>query len=336
MSPRVNHSRREDRTNRAPHARVNEINMNRICMRCNFNHPSWDKHQVKYIRECAPILSNFIYQTNMGEFCVSFDWAAFISQSVNKDRKAEINIDCEITGNFKKDSQGNFARHLLEVTLYDYFLALNLGYPGIIDFWNAEVPAPEFSSSTSFDKLRLSYIIFVQFNYYYKVFYGDKTDSIPPNQIWSWFRRVFPTTIQVANTPVQRSLYSLLHICANDNISPASCIWICQAIESIFATNDGKLLRKRVLDLVDAPEKNRNKLYAELQEVFKKRHSFVHGGHPIPHPLRNEVIDRSVDDLYSVSLDTTLLGAFILIQALRQLTLRNWITLEFNELLRGT
>lgn len=211
--------------------------------------------------------------------------------------------------------------------LYDLFLILNLALPGSADFMNLRIQSDASKETTS--PTRLS-------PYYFHAAHAKKEDwpslsEIKVSTIETWYSLVRKNISQIPQSPLERALFSTLHVCRSDG-RPEDIIWIFHALESLLQTRVGENFSALVerLTLILSPDaKQESVMRKKLREMYNHRSSFVHGGLDIIHPMHNEVIDPRAGDAYSSTVELSEYGIKLLLACFQHFAKNGWLNVNF-------
>lgn len=129
---------------------------------------------------------------------------------------------------------------------------------------NLAVPG---SFGGTFERLRLDARIF-------ELAWISATDAIAPlplADVVRWYGSLATGTRQLASTNVERALFHLLHLARVEEDDTLSLIRLTQAMEALEVKLDA--------------------------ELFELRDAILHGTAPIAHPMYDDLLDPSVDEL---------------------------------------
>ena len=208
--------------------------------------------------------------------------------------------------------------------LMDVFLVANLSVPGVLDLFSAQLDL-----NGEVFKLKLS-------NFYFQYSLNAEFDKeiafpvlIQLPKVKVWFDSLNIGLQMKSEHSIERSLFSLLHICRMEaDISMVS--WIFHALEAIYGTKAGRGfndIKEKAVFLLSVPINKQKALSKKLRELNDLRSSFVHGGYRVAHPLDFETEDRIFD--------LTNFGVALVICSIQQLISRGWIELTVKEVYSG-
>lgn len=219
---------------------------------------------------------------------------------------------------------------IIEYYLNDIFLIMNISTPGSCDFMSAQlVSAPHASP------MRLS-------NYFFDVSWINAFEGKwPPIRFLSiadtrcWFERVRNEFSLVPKNSIERALFAILHICKSD-LSPATIVWIFNALESFYGTRPGENFRALIerISLLLAPNTTELAYMKKaMRNLYDLRSAFVHGGLDIIHPVHDEAMDEEVDRAYYRLMEASDFGFQILLASLQEVISRGWSAPAFHEVM---
>jgi hypothetical protein len=208
--------------------------------------------------------------------------------------------------------------------LMDIFLIANLSVPGILDLFNARLELNEEEYKLQLSNFYFQHSLNAEF---------EKTIAFPTiiqvPQVKAWFDNLNIGLQMKSEHSIERSLFSLLHICRMDaDISMVS--WIFHALEAIYGTKAGRGfndIKEKAVFLLSVPVNKQKALSKKLRELNDLRSSFIHGGYKVAHPLDFETEDRIFD--------LTNFGVALIICSIQQLISKNWIELTVTEVYGG-
>jgi len=214
----------------------------------------------------------------------------------------------------------------MESHLYDLFIILNLALPGAADFLNVSV---EPVGAGQRDRLELS-------AYYFQIAFRNSAQwpilrSIDPQTVLSWYSQVRNGFGQVPDTPVERAMFALLHVCRSSG-RPEDLVWLFYAFESLFRTRIGEnysSLLERVRLLLEPDSEQEKQLRKNLRAMYDFRSSFVHGGLQVIHPMHNETMDPRVEDRYGTTVELSQYGTRLLLACLQRYINENWREVKY-------
>lgn len=294
-------------------------------------------------------ISKRIYFHDGVEIVVSANWepAQIIASEVNRITQRSISeskeglfkwlepfpSELEVPINLIMNGENDLLNHdwypifFVDNYLYDVFVMLNLALPGSADFMNLRIQSDASKEPTS--PTRLS-------PYYFHAAYSERKEwpslsEIDVSTIEKWYSLVRKDISQIPQSPLERALFSTLHVCRSDG-RPEDIIWIFHALESLLQTRVGENFSALVerLTLVLSPDaKQESVMRKKLREMYNHRSSFVHGGLAIIHPMHNEVIDPRAGDAYSSTVELSIYGIKLLLACFQSFAKNGWLNVKF-------
>ncbi|MDQ4628660.1 hypothetical protein [Janthinobacterium lividum] len=300
-------------------------------------------------------ISRRVYFHEGVEIVVSANWnsAVMISAEVNRITKNSIAAsgdglfewlepfpsNLEVPVNVVMSGENNLLNldwypiFFVDNYLYDVFMMLNLALPGSADFMNLRIQSD--TSETPTLPTRLS-------PYYFHAAYSERDEwpflsEVGIETIEKWYSDVRKNVSQIPESPLERALFSVLHVCRSDG-RPEDIIWIFHALESLLQTRVGENFSALVerLTLVLSPDaKQESVMKKKLREMYSHRSSFVHGGLAIIHPMHNEVIDCRAGDAYISTIELSKYGIKLLLACFQNFARNGWLNVSFRVVLEG-
>ena len=310
----------------------------------------YEKKVLALWKELPPFAKQFEFAVNDVKHTAKIDWSSvttlyeaqldhYLSTSHIENRRSElhrlffkeakipIEIDCD-------DSESlNLSLFSLESFLYDLFFVLNLSLPGSADFLNVRVG---YSGAKIESDLKLSSYYFL--DAFCTSDLWPKLNFIGPEIALDWYRKVRGGLNQLPSNPAESAIFSILHICRSDG-RPEDIIWIFYAFESLFQTRPGEnksAIIERVCLLLNPTDKQKKLLSKNLEDMYKYRSKFVHGGLQVIHPMHNEVVDSKVNDEYGKIVELSMFGFRLLIACLQSLIQKKWAGVQFKVIIEPT
>ncbi|PST62800.1 hypothetical protein C9E91_10985 [Rhizobium sp. SEMIA4064] len=221
-----------------------------------------------------------------------------------------------------------------EYFLHDFFLIVNLAAPGACNFYGTKIIQPEDRFA---EQINLSNVLFES------SILDARSDSWPKvgflnlSEVIVWFYSIRSEMKLLPKNRMERVVFAMLHLC-KAGISPTNVIWIFYGLETLFDTKIGENFRtlvSRIQLLLDLSEAEFKILKKKMRELYDIRSAFVHGGLEVIHPLQNEMLDKSVDEMTSRFIDTADFGFRILLASVQEIIRRGWREPNFREVLEG-
>ncbi|MFH4594834.1 hypothetical protein WKW23_22520, partial [Vibrio alginolyticus] len=290
--------------------------------------PSSDLESAQQV---VDVFSNDSFVWDGIDFHIQMDWLPFLnilklSADVSGPFYTEIEgtlykrmspceeIAISISATTSTDVDEHKMRTYLHRYLLDLFVVCNLAAPGLVDFYNAKLEGddehtPIKISNYSFgnaieniESKRVPYAV-----------YNDLGKSL------DWFKSLNICTKVVATTPVEKAIFSLLHVIRMDDYDISSVPWIFHALEAIYGTNAGRGfsdISEQVNFLLSVEVRQQKRLKNKLRELNNLRSSFVHGGYCVSHIMDQDSNDKTFE-LVSF-------GISLVISSIQALMLNNW------------
>jgi len=248
----------------------------------------------------------------------------------------EIVLSSEISLMGKNDisSYGWYPRFFVEKYIYDVFFIMNMSVPGSCEFLNLKIRDKDISTSERF------YLSAYNFEEGYYNFLDKRKAApieLPIETVACWYNELGIGVKQKADSNIEKAIFSLLHICKSD-MDVTSIIWIFHALEAIYGTKVGESftnLINRMSVLLELDKKNQKVVKKHLRELYDYRSSFVHGGYQVHHPMRQDVIDRRLDDDYSRIYGLGQIGFNLVVASIQRLIKNHWFGVEISEEIKG-
>jgi hypothetical protein len=149
----------------------------------------------------------------------------------------KIKTRIPITAHSTNEINRYHIKQLVETTLADIFLIMNISAPGSCDFYASTLIEKRSSTDKLHDKsLSLS-------NFPFELAMTDglsgtsiKLETIDLDHVSSWFCKIRSGTRQIPQNSLEKVLFGLLRI-SHDELSPTSVIWLFYCIETLLATS---------------------------------------------------------------------------------------------------
>lgn len=252
------------------------------------------------------------------------NWYAKVSRPLKIEAKVTVSGSNDLT------SYQWYPTFFIEAFIHEIFLIANLAVPGSANFYTLSIAGTDETHPT---EVRLSAFLFDSG-------WMDSLDgqwpalqALPREEVCEWFKALNIGYKQRADTGIEKALYVLLHM-AKDDAQIDSVTWLFHGLEALVSTRVGEsvsgLVRRlgAILEL-DAPLQKR--LNKRLRQLYDLRSSFVHGGYAVPHPISNEVIDRSLGGHMQDLHELRQFGASLLVATLQALIKKRIVKLRFDE-----
>ncbi|GAB3034130.1 HEPN domain-containing protein [Bowmanella dokdonensis] len=323
---------------------------------------NWEVHQVEDIRfwkEAVDLISLRECQHNGCMISIESDWRPVIDK-LEKDLKrnvqlhsgeevalgdigdvTEVPVKILISGTNDLSGYFWYPNLFLEYYVYEIFFVLNLSRPGVCDFFSLSLegvdnPWQKKSSKIEHERISSYNLEFAWENSFRGLFPSLK--EIPINDVINWYEKIDIGLKQKATRPIEKTLFSFYHICKADG-DISSIVWVFHALESLYSTKVGEgfsNLINRISALLSLDEKQVSILKKNLRKLYDMRSSLIHGGYEIYHPMRNEVVDKTIENQYSEIYENHQFGISILIASLQALIEKRWYRINVIEQLDGS
>ncbi|WP_421249228.1 hypothetical protein [Aeromonas sp. 603359] len=179
-------------------------------------------------------------------------------------------------------------RRLVDLLLQEIFIAANLCLPAscklykITDLDREDSPPPSMHCFYFEDCARFG-----------RDEGWPKYRQIPFRDAWQWLIDCGIHDLDIAATPVQRALFSLLEMARYEDFNIAEVLLISQALDGLLVKKDEqkqKNLGQRIAKIIGTPSKQQN----WMKEFYNLRSTIAHGSYPIlrehtPHEESPEV-----------------------------------------------
>ena len=288
----------------------------------------YDRSIVELWNSLPPLLHSRAFLDDGCKIVVAMDWTPVrelltkqLRTSTRAPKKIRLLAKVGITSRNKFSNYDWYPEFFVESYLYDLFIALNLALPGAADFFNVTVETVRPRQS---ERLDLS-------AFYFETAFRSRRQwptlqYIDPRTVSVWFNRVRTGFSQVPDTPVERALFAMLHVCRSSG-RPEDIVWLFYAFESLFQTRVGEnysALLERVCLLLQPDRVQEKLLRKNMRAMYDFRSAFVHGGLPIIHPMHNEVMDKRVDKQYGKTVELSQYGTKLLLGCLQRYIHEGW------------
>ncbi|SRR6266851_515103 len=287
-----------------------------------------DRSIVELWDSLPPLLLGRTFLHEGCNIVVAMDWTPVrklltkqFRTSTRAPKKIRLLAQVEITSRNEFSKYDWYPEFFVESYLYDLFIALNLALPGAADFFNVTV---ETVGPRQPERLDLS-------AFYFETAFRSR-DQWPTLQyidlrtVSVWFNRVRTGFSQVPDTPVERALFAMLHVCRS-NGRPEDIVWLFYAFESLFKTRVGEnysALLERICLLLQPDGAQEKLLRKNMRAMYEFRSAFVHGGLQIIRPMHNERMDKRVDESYGKTVELSQYGTKLLLGCLQRYIQENW------------
>lgn len=246
----------------------------------------------------------------------------------------EIKFLVSIQGKNKVSEYKWYPKFFVEKYLYDIFFIANLSLPGSCEFLNVRFISEREKED---ERYLLSSYNFEEALYNQLDGVRPSPICLPVSSVIDWYDDLDTGIKQKAESPIEKAIFSLLHICKSE-INETSVVWIFHALEAIYGTRVGEgfsnlINRLSILLQLDSKEKAKTK--KKLRSMYDYRSSIVHGGYQVHHPLRNEVIDKRLNEDLSRTYELFQDGFNLIVLSIQTMIKNGWYGIEVKESLIG-
>lgn len=244
-----------------------------------------------------------------------------------------VKVTLEVNGDIGQ--QQWYTSYFVEQFMHDVFFMLNIARPGVCDFLGLRIDA----GKGSITELRLSADCFES---------GLRTlltgnsifapRTLPISSVVFWYKKLNMGVRQRAESGVEKAIFSVLHICCGADADVVWVIWAFHALEAIYGTKVGEgftNLVERISTLLELDAQGKGILKKRLREMYDYRSSFVHGGYRVHHPMKNEIMDQSLNEDFTKLLEISQFGFNLVVLSLQALVEKGWYGLKIKEQISG-
>lgn len=293
----------------------------------------YDRSIVELWRSLSPLLLSRTFLHDGCNIAVTMDWSPVralltkqLRTATRTQKKCRLPAQVEITSRNKFSKHDWYPEFFVQSYLYDLFIALNLALPGAADFFNVTVETAGLGHP---ERLDLS-------AFYFETAFRSRDQwptlqYIDPRTVSVWFNRVRTGFGQVPDTPIERAMFAMLHVCRSSG-RPEDIVWLFYAFESLFQTRVGEnysALLERVCLLLQPDSAQEKSLRKNMRAMYDFRSAFVHGGLQIIHPMHNEVMDKRVDESYGATVELSQYGTKLLLACLQRYIREDWRVVRY-------
>jgi Apea-like HEPN len=244
-------------------------------------------------------------------------------------RKARVRLATEIVSG---DKRATAAESSLESYLYDFFLVLNVCAPGCCDFYRGTLLKKSSRTDVSLSNVDFEMALLGSFKSKW-----PEIKTLSLSQTVKWFDSVRPGVNQLPKNPMEKALFSLIHISKLD-MDPMIIVWIFYALESLLQTKVGEnfsSLVQRMILLLELDDEQAKILRRKFRDLYSIRSAIVHGGFEVAHPMHDDVLDEHIDKNFRRVRDAADYGLTALLAAMQSTILRGWKYPTFTERIHG-
>ena len=222
----------------------------------------------------------------------------------------------------------SYAEDLVRMYFMNCFLALNLSAPGcssmFATFQSKQVPKEVKLWGSNW---------FFTWDMIWPVIQG-----VPLAETQKWVTDVGFGKGQLAETPVQRLLVTLLRVSDGELWGPEHVLWLSQALEGMVDSPVDRItntLHQRLVALLGAP-RSVAATKRQVGKFYALRSRIAHGNFQFVHPIGNELIDPRIDAIYDELHGAVGFGMSAAVAVAQALVFRGWRSVSFVEDVRGT
>jgi hypothetical protein len=189
---------------------------------------------------------------------------------------------CGLTLDFKLTAINQAARdcphtplRLIEMLLQQIYISANLCLPGSSKLYKITYPDLDTKSPPSLHSIYFEDCIRFAIEGgwpQYKI--------LPFESAWGWLIACGVHDLDIARTPVQRAIFSLLELARYEAFNLAEVLFISQALEGLLVKEgepSQRTLSRRIKAIVGVPANHQN----WVKEFYELRSNIVHGSYPI-------------------------------------------------------
>lgn len=278
------------------------------------------------------IFSNYIIGSTDEEAVIIADWETFFETN-KKFKYLSIEVKLNTNQILYREGTINYLSYYVEAYLYELFLLLNLSMPGSITLFQTVFKAGKQSRQINIDDYFFSNSL-----KWSNAIGWPKIGQVPIGDVVRWYKSLNIGIRQVARNNLERVIFSLLHVCNNDQISSNGLIWLAHSLESLFESPKSSIsitIINRSFKVLGEPEENSRKIKKMFQEFYDLRSKYVHGELNIHHPSYNEILDDDIDEYFNKVEEAHKVGISIVIACMQLLILNNWKGFKFREEFEG-
>ncbi len=250
------------------------------------------------------------------------------------ENKNNVSIQVTITGENKFKEYAWYPRFFAEKYIYDFFCIMNLSNPGSCDFLNLRVSSDEKSSD---NRLLLSSYNFEEALYEALERQSPYAKEIDIEDVLSWYNGLGLGVKQIAESQIEKALFSVLHFCKLDG-DLAAVVWIFHALESIYSTRVGEgfsNLVNRVSLLLKLDDREKKRMRTNLRKLYDHRSSIVHGGYKVHYPMNWTAVDPRIDEDMAKNYELLQFGFNLILASIQALITNGWYGVSVVEELSG-
>ena len=113
-----------------------------------------------------------------------------------------------------------------------------------------------------------------------------------------------------------------------------SVVWIFHALEALLTTRVGENISglvRRVSLLLEASPRQAKAVNKKIRQLYDMRSALVHGGYPVAHPLRREIMDQRLEEGFMRLIRNTEDGFGLLVAVMQRMVILGINEVKFRE-----
>lgn len=317
--------------------------------------PAQEKHKeiadslVKLWSEIGENISTFSLHTKIGDIEITIDWEPIVNfvKQYHNDKYiygamvakplngwgGSLNAVCRSLVDINENRARRTVCHYLDNYFNYLFLIFNISSPGSISFYNWEI---NFGGERIWFNLDGS-----QFFSAWESAIDNGwpiLTNIPLLKSLTWLEKLDIGTNQIARTPIERTLFALLHIANSKALTPTDLIWLTHCLESLFDTPSNgitRVLRDRILLVLGNSLVKQKHIRKKIQNFYDFRSKFVHGKFDIHSPVNNELFDEELNSYRDRLYESTSFAMSIVLGTIQRMIDKGWTKIKFIETFCG-
>lgn len=208
-----------------------------------------------------------------------------------------------VTATISVDGKGGLYHHkdyyacyFLQTFIYEVFIMANLSCPAAANFYNLSISNQDrlnrFRSTLDSTYFDTGWTASLEGKW-------PKIAQLPLKKVVRWFSAFHMGHKQKADSPTERAIFVLYHLCSRGRSGVDAIIWLTHGLEALLRTRVGENISgvvRRAAMVLKADRKQQSDLNKEIRGLYDLRSAFVHGNYNIVHPLGNEVLDSRLDE----------------------------------------
>lgn len=206
-----------------------------------------------------------------------------------------IEVTVSVQGRNDLSKHAWYADFFLELYIYEFFLVANMAVPGVAQFYTLS-----FQPSKDKEPVRPSLSSDVFDHNWLRSLEGQwpPLRQLPFAEVVRWYNKLNIGIKQQADTGTERAIFAIYHLSRMD-MEVESVVWIFHALEALLSTRVGENISglvRRVSLLLDASPSQAKAVNKKIRKLYDMRSALVHGGYPVAHPLRREIMDQRLEE----------------------------------------